>query len=336
VNKLDAYHYTVRIPSINKSGSAVGRTPDSELYTATVCTPPGVIPAYITGCAVFVLFENTDYSAPVIIGALMNETAEKLQSDMKPTSLVVSTNVTLPTDTNIGAVSPSSIQTLLGQQESIKHTFEENTRFHNDITVDINNINDSIIYMKEHDIASDYAADVLKQRVTVSEEDIEDLSDYLNELKSDVDDLDKELGDPAQGSNPATGMYLITDNIKQSLNNHINESGVTNTQKLKHISENERGAWNGHINNSDIHVSAADKNTWNTHKNDSTMHVSSQDRTNWNSKADSNHTHSEYSGSSHSHSELLNLSKMVLASGLYGKTTPSNPTTGQLFFKLEE
>lgn len=68
--KIDEYTYIVRIPRFNKSNSSVYASKDTNLYTATICYLPGIIPYYDINDVVFVAYENDEYSNPVIIGKL--------------------------------------------------------------------------------------------------------------------------------------------------------------------------------------------------------------------------------------------------------------------------
>ena len=68
--KIDEYTYIVRIPRFNKSNSSVYASKDTNLYTATICYLPGIIPYYDINDVVFIAYENGESSNPVILGKL--------------------------------------------------------------------------------------------------------------------------------------------------------------------------------------------------------------------------------------------------------------------------
>lgn len=68
--KIDEYTYVVRIPRFNKSNSSVYASKDTNLYTATICYSPGIIPYYDINDVVFIAYENGESSNPVILGKL--------------------------------------------------------------------------------------------------------------------------------------------------------------------------------------------------------------------------------------------------------------------------
>lgn len=68
--KIDEYTYVVRIPRFNKSNSSVYASKDTNLYTATICYLPGIIPYYDINDVVFIAYENGESSSPVILGKL--------------------------------------------------------------------------------------------------------------------------------------------------------------------------------------------------------------------------------------------------------------------------
>lgn len=129
--KVDEYHYTVRIPSINKIEGAVGATPTSELAIATVAAIPGISPKFRSGDIVFIEFENSNSNKPVIIGRLFNSTSSNIFSDFLTDNLEVTVNAKLPEDTQIGEVSADNIKYLTGLSNNVQTSFEKNTTEHN-------------------------------------------------------------------------------------------------------------------------------------------------------------------------------------------------------------
>lgn len=119
----DKYHYKVRIPQFNKAREAVGATPESELYTATVSVDAGLSPELSTGDTVLVAFENGDESSPTIIGLLFNSKAQKIRSDAAFTSLDVSVNAKFSEDVTIGKVTKDNIKHLVDLDVNIKEKF---------------------------------------------------------------------------------------------------------------------------------------------------------------------------------------------------------------------
>lgn len=69
----DGYHVRVRIPILHKIENAPGATPFKELPLALVNYAPGCKPNFSAGDVVYVGFENNQYSEPVVLGALLND-----------------------------------------------------------------------------------------------------------------------------------------------------------------------------------------------------------------------------------------------------------------------
>lgn len=299
-DKIDTYHYKVRIPMYNKSESAVGSTPNNELYTACVSNTPGIIPAYNVGNAVYIGFESSDTSTPVILGALLNANAISIQNDINATSLTVSIDTHLSKDTTIGTVSPDNIATLEGQTIRIKNEFERVDAAYATVVDDIGSINNTIIYMQEHDEKADADAARVAARVATNESDIAD----------NARDITNHRGDSTAH---------ITADERTSWNNASNHT----TQNGVHVTSAQKTNWNNHINNTSIHVTSSNTTAWNSHIKNTDIHITATERSNWNNKAPSSHTHT-------------NFGTMILTENItYGKTLPTNPTKGQIFFLLE-
>ena len=116
---IDNYHCKVRIPQLNKIKEALGATPDSELYTATIAAISGIQPAYRVGDAVFVTCENSDNTSPLIIGLIYNSKSKLRQSDCYFGSAVINSKAVLPKDTAIGNVNSTNIECLEGLTDNI-------------------------------------------------------------------------------------------------------------------------------------------------------------------------------------------------------------------------
>ena len=92
----DGFHFKVRIPVLNKIEGVVGATPFNELPIALANCPPGINPNYSVGDVVFVGFEDNQYSQPVILGNLYNESYANRSSSVQSDSLNVSLDASLP------------------------------------------------------------------------------------------------------------------------------------------------------------------------------------------------------------------------------------------------
>ena len=122
--RIDNYHYKVRIPLINKFSSSVGATPSNELAIATVAASPGSFPYFKSGDIVYIDYEETDTNKPVIVGSLYNDLSSNINSDSKVDSLTVGVNVNLPKDTQIGDISASNLQQLRGLTNNVQNAID--------------------------------------------------------------------------------------------------------------------------------------------------------------------------------------------------------------------
>lgn len=144
VSAIDKYHFTVRIPSLNKSENAIGSTPDEELYKAVVSSTSGVHPSLRKGDVVIVGFENGNVSCPVIIGQLFNKRFESIQSDSSFSSLEVIVNASLPEDTRIGTLTPANIFSLKNLDLNVKEKFINIDQLHQKYESEIELLKSSI------------------------------------------------------------------------------------------------------------------------------------------------------------------------------------------------
>ena len=100
----------------------------SSRYHATICTPPGICPNYQVGDTVFICIEDANLSEPVIMGLLYPATNKKTSSDASFSSLIVSVNTKLSSDTSIGNVSKDNIKCLEKVNKNIQEQFDTNTK----------------------------------------------------------------------------------------------------------------------------------------------------------------------------------------------------------------
>ena len=106
----DGYHYKVRIPILHKIADAPGSTPFKELPIALVCYAPGCKPNLNVGDVVYVGFENNQYSEPVILGMLLNDSYKESSASIRADSIQASVNVNLPnSNVNFGNITLSDI-----------------------------------------------------------------------------------------------------------------------------------------------------------------------------------------------------------------------------------
>ena len=122
---IDEFHARVRIPKYNKGEGAIGATPDSELYIATISCDAGVRPALRNGDVVILGFENSDNTNPMIIGVLFNEKSKSTKSEIDCLRLDVSSSASLPEETSIGDIDPSTIKYLSGLTSNIQSQLDE-------------------------------------------------------------------------------------------------------------------------------------------------------------------------------------------------------------------
>jgi len=116
----DGYQAKVRIPTINKSAESASATPDSALYTATICCEPGCEPLYRKDDVVFVSFEEGREELPVIMGLLSRKTKTEASSNLTTRALNVDVTCKLPEETTIGSISASDLSQIKNIQGNIQ------------------------------------------------------------------------------------------------------------------------------------------------------------------------------------------------------------------------
>lgn len=109
---VDTTHVKVRVPRINKSAGAVGATPTENLPIACIASVPGIIPYYNVSDVVYVDYENDNTDSPVVIGLISSAITNNGRSDIFSSSIQVDASAILPTDTNIGPITPESINNI--------------------------------------------------------------------------------------------------------------------------------------------------------------------------------------------------------------------------------
>ena len=177
---VDAFHYQVRIPVLNKIAAAIGATPVEELSIATIAVAPGVSPKFRSGDIVFVEFEEGDTSKPVIVGSLFNTLDSQIVSDAKFDSLSVNVNTTLQRETQIGEVTADNIANIKGLNTNVQYEIDSNKTQHtefvsqiSDIQSDIGEINKEINDINNINAKQDIKIEKVENRVTKIETTLE-------------------------------------------------------------------------------------------------------------------------------------------------------------------
>lgn len=223
--KVDDYHYRVRVPSFNKSLAAVGATPEKELYVATLSVTPGVAPKFKPGTAVCVSFESNDLSAPVIVGLLFNNTFKKTEADAMFASLDVSVNTTLSRDTTIGAVKPDSIASLENNTQNIADKFQKIDLFEQNTSSKLSTLSSDITVLDAR--LTQAQIDIL----TKMEESDEQLATRLSTAEDDID------------SN-----YAQIIEINSNLSAHTSDKTI-------HVTSSDKSNWNSKAAGNHNHAS---------------------------------------------------------------------------------
>ena len=111
---VDTYYAKVRLPVYDRVPQASMYVRNDDLQTATICTIPNCRPNLRVGDIVFVEFEDSDFTKPVIIGCLYGDGISKSYADAEFNSLRVFVNTVLSEDTTIGKTRPKDIENLSG------------------------------------------------------------------------------------------------------------------------------------------------------------------------------------------------------------------------------
>ena len=125
---VDKKTVKIRMPLFNKIEGVSGSTPNSELYSATLCYQGGVIPSYEIGDVVFVQFEDNYLDRPIVMGKLKNTTSTKEDDglpDIYCNTLNVTGAVTMGEETKIGDIEYAAIKCLDGTENNIKQSFSD-------------------------------------------------------------------------------------------------------------------------------------------------------------------------------------------------------------------
>ena len=129
----NGYEVRIRIPVLHKIEGVSNATKFNDLPIATVCTQPGIKPAYKVGDIVFVSFENDDTYYPLVLGQLYCE-KNTSQSNIDTLSLNVESHATLPISSIMGDVEYDDISQLKELKGSIQSQITQLTEKFNDLT----------------------------------------------------------------------------------------------------------------------------------------------------------------------------------------------------------
>lgn len=125
--KVSPYKFKIRIPIFDRVNEDSIKTATKDLSIATASIPKGVSNNLDVGDVVFVAFENNDIGMPVIIGQLYREALVKdLQGPLLNCRVLeVKDQVTLPTNTKIGAIDYSKLFYLNNVSEDIQEQLND-------------------------------------------------------------------------------------------------------------------------------------------------------------------------------------------------------------------
>lgn len=119
VEAVSGAQATVRIPTLDKSASAVGATQAGQLSDACICTFPGISVQLQVNDIVFVEFEDTINQAPVIIGTLFGYNTTS-RCNISSNELHTAVRCTLPKDTQIGDITYSQLEKLINTENNLQ------------------------------------------------------------------------------------------------------------------------------------------------------------------------------------------------------------------------
>ena len=130
--RLDAYHYRVRLPLLDGIKTSKMSVSTSELAVATVCTLPACNIPIAVGDVVYVGFEHGEGSKAFILGYLYRDGSGNTRCDMDLRCLSVIGSTHLSEDTYIGDITPYEVGCLAGVTSNIQKQIEY---LHNQINV---------------------------------------------------------------------------------------------------------------------------------------------------------------------------------------------------------
>ena len=99
--------YTVRIPYFETAGD------DKGTFEASLCTSPSLREEYREGDVVFVGFQDHQIAKAVILGSLFLTGVDEPRGFSSLQNLSVSGNARLPSDTTLGSISVSDLESLV-------------------------------------------------------------------------------------------------------------------------------------------------------------------------------------------------------------------------------
>lgn len=252
VATLDSYHFKVRIPSLNKSDSAVGGTPNNELYTAVVSSSPGVYPALRVGDVVIVGYENDDVSRPIIIGLLFNRDFSDTESDAIFSSLTVNVNAVLPEDTSIGEITSDNIYSLKNLDMNIREKFNTQDIHAERVDSELLGLHSDIVRIDETDMQQQQCIDSNSQQISDNAAEIESHSNTLDEHKRQLDEHKRQLDDHASKLNTIDDSVSLLDTELTTLSNDFT---AHKNDKDLHITSSDRTSWDNKADKDHTHAS---------------------------------------------------------------------------------
>lgn len=165
---LNSNKYYVRIPYFEQANVKNNNLTDS-FFEATLSQTPGFINSYNEGDVVFVSFEDSKASKPVILGKLFLD-KEESRGFLKANSLTVDGSVILPVDTVIGDF---KFKNMYGTLENLKN-----------ISVDFEDIGNSVAEVQTE--------------VETLEQHVSDIDNDVVELQDKVEELEQHIGNPIE------------------------------------------------------------------------------------------------------------------------------------------
>lgn len=121
---ISEYEVTVRIPTLDAGSNFSSSTQNYNLANAIICVPPQCVYSPTKGDIVIVSFEDNDYGKPIILGCLFKESGNTSGMGANLSTLNVTGNTKLSTQTTIGNISYQQLQNVL----SYKHDLDTITQ----------------------------------------------------------------------------------------------------------------------------------------------------------------------------------------------------------------